>query len=263
MAVVDRRAIFYDIDGVLAVSWEALPGAAEAVAVLREAGWLTAFVTNTSSLSRKEIARRLADAGVDAATDEIFTAARAAARYLDEHHHGARCLLLNNGDLGEDVAGLNLVDKDADVVLTGASGPDITYEALNRAFQSLLGGARLVAMHRNASWATAAGLQLDMGPFVLALESAAGVEAKVVGKPAPEFYGSILDQLGVKAADTVMIGDDVESDVLGAQALGMHGVLVRTGKFRPETLAAASGEPDDVIDSVADLADLLGVNRIG
>jgi HAD superfamily hydrolase (TIGR01458 family) len=218
-------------------------------------------VTNTSSLSRRKIAEQLAAVGIEADVEEVFTAARAAALYLDEQHPGARCLLVNSGALGEDLAGLELVEDGAEVVLTGGAGPGIGYELLNRAFQCLLGGAVLVAMHRNASWTTTAGPQLDMGPFVLALETAAGVEAKVVGKPAPEFFDSILDRLEVEPSEAVMIGDDVESDVLGAQAAGMRGVLVRTGKFRPEMLARASGEPDDVIDSVADLADLLGVGE--
>ena len=254
-----RRAILYDIDGVLTISWRPLPGAAEVVHLLRTAGWLTAFVTNTSSMSRRAIAELLVAGGIEVQEDEVFTAARAAAAYMDEHHRGARCLLVNAGSLGEDLAALDLVDDGAEVVLTGAAGPEIGYEVLNRAFQSLLGGAALVAMHRNTSWTTEAGPQLDMGPLVLALEQAAGVRAKLLGKPAPEFYRSILGQLGLQPSEALMIGDDVESDVLGAQAVGMHGVLVRTGKFRPEVLAKASGKPDDVIDSIAGLADLLGM----
>ncbi|HLN05083.1 MAG TPA: TIGR01458 family HAD-type hydrolase [Acidimicrobiales bacterium] len=259
----DHRAILFDIDGVLTVSWKPLPGAAEAVSLMRKAGWSLAFVTNTSSMSRRILGQQLADAGIEARIEEIFTAARAATLYLNEHYRGARCLLLNSGSLGEDLEGLNLANDDggAEVVLTGGAGPEIGYDLLNRAFRSLLDGASLVAMHRNFSWTTTDGPQLDMGPLVLALETAASVEAKLIGKPAPEFYSSILDQLGVEPSGAVMIGDDIESDVLGAQAIGMHGVLVRTGKFRAEALERASGEPDDVIDSVAGLAELLDIGH--
>jgi len=256
-----RRAILYDIDGVLTISWSALPGAAETVDLMRKAGWPTAFVTNTSSMSRRVIAARLLDAGIRAEVEEIFTAPRAAVIYMSEHHPGARCLLLNSGSLGEDLEGLDLVEDEADVVLTGGAGPEIGYDILNRAFRCLLGGAALVAMHRNSTWTTAAGPQLDMGPFVRALETATGVRAKLVGKPAPEFYCSIVEHLGVELSEAVMIGDDIESDVLGAQALGMRGILVRTGKFRPDVLTGASAEPDDVIDSIAGLAELLRVGH--
>lgn len=254
-----RRAVLFDIDGVLTVSWAEIPGAADAVRRLRLAGWSTAFVTNTSSVSRRVIAQRLRTAGIEAESDEILTAARAAAETLRATYPDARCLLLNSGSIDEDLEGVHLVDDDADVVLTGGAGPEIGYELLNRAFQLLLGGASLVAMHRNLTWTTAAGAQLDMGAFVAGLEQAAGTEAKVIGKPAPEFFSAVLRHVGVKPSDAVMVGDDVEADVLGAQALGIRGVLVRTGKFREASLARAGGTPDDVIDSVADLPGLLGV----
>jgi ribonucleotide monophosphatase NagD (HAD superfamily) len=110
-------------------------------------------------------------------------------------------------------------------------------------------------MHRNLSWRTAEGLVLDSGAFTLGLERAAGVEATVVGKPSAQFFASVLGLLGVSAEEAVMVGDDIEADVLGAQAAGIRGVLVRTGKFRPQDLDR--GDPVHVIDSVADLPALL------
>jgi len=252
-----RRAVLLDIDGVLVVSWRALPGAADAVARLRAAGWRVSFVTNTSSLTRRAIADRLRLAGIGVELGEILTAGRAAVRYLGERHPGASVLLLNSGSIDEDLEGVHLVGDNADVVLTGGAGTEIDYRLLNRAFQLLLGGASLVAMHRNLSWVTTDGAQLDMGAFVAGLELAAGTEAVVVGKPAPEFYAAALAQVGAEPCDAVMVGDDVESDVLGAQAIGIRGVLVRTGKFRPAALQRARGKPDEMIDSIADLADLL------
>ncbi len=112
-------------------------------------------------------------------------------------------------------------------------------------------------MHRNLDWQTAEGLQLDMGAFIVGLEQAAGVTATVVGKPSPAFFGAVLAGLGVAPADALMIGDDIDADVLGAQASGIGGVLVRTGKFREEALARSTGRPDHVVDSVADVPALL------
>lgn len=249
----DRRAVLLDIDGVLTISWRPLPGAARAVSELREGGWPVAFVTNTTSTTRREISRRLGEAGIDVGVEEVFTAPRAAAAYLTKHHPGARCLLLTEGSIEEDLDGVELVARGADVVLTGGAGPAIGYEKTNAAYQELLSGAAFVAMHKNLCWETAQGSQLDMGAFVIGLEHATGVRATVVGKPSSEFFGSVLGWLGASAADALMVGDDIEADVLGAQRVGLRGVLVRTGKFRERDLQRADASPDEVIDSIADL----------
>jgi ribonucleotide monophosphatase NagD (HAD superfamily) len=112
-------------------------------------------------------------------------------------------------------------------------------------------------MHRNLYWRTNTGLQLDGGAFLLGLEAAAHVNAEVVGKPSAGFFTAALTRLHVDAAETLMIGDDIDADVLAAQRNGITGVLVRTGKFLPQALEAADGAPNHVLDSIADLPDLL------
>ncbi|MFF6977802.1 HAD-IIA family hydrolase [Streptomyces sp. NPDC008343] len=265
------RAVLIDIDGVLTVSWQPLPGAVEALREIREAGLGVALVTNTTSRTRASIARTLADAGFPVSAEDILTAPAVTAAYLAEHCPGARCVLLNSGDIGEDLDGVALVgdDEDAnegdgsggrsvpDVVVVGGAGPEFGYAALNRAFGHLQRGARLVAMHRNLYWRTDDGLQLDTGAFLVGLEKAARVEAEITGKPSAAFFEAALAHVGVGAGEAVMVGDDVESDVLAAQRAGVRGVLVRTGKYLPETHRAASGTPDHVIDSFAGLPALL------
>lgn len=255
------RCLLLDIDGVLTVSWKPLPGAADAVRRLRESGRNVAFLTNTTTTPRQRILERLAEAGIAAALEEIFTAPRATASYLSDTRPGARCLLINSGSIETDLEGVELVPADSphiDVVLTGGAGSETGYDILNRAFRALLDGAELVSMHRNLQWQTASGLQLDMGAFIVGLEQATGKEAAVVGKPAPEFYNAVLHDLGLAADQTVMVGDDLEADVEGAQGVGITAVLVRTGKFRNESLERSHVRPDHIIDSVADLPALLG-----
>ncbi|KUN80608.1 HAD family hydrolase [Streptomyces bungoensis] len=253
------RAVLVDIDGVLTVSWKPLPGAVAALRAIRAAGLGVALVTNTTSRTRASVAAALSEAGFEVGVDDVLTAPAVTAAYLAERFPGARCALLNSGDVAEDLAGVTLVDDDPDVVVVGGAGPEFGYAALNRAFGQLRRGARLVAMHRNLYWRTDAGLQLDSGAFLLGLERAARVEAEVTGKPSPAFFAAALARLGVRADQALMVGDDVESDVLAAQRAGITGVLVRTGKYRPETEAGASGTPDHVRDSFADLPALLGL----
>jgi len=253
--------VLIDIDGVLTVSWEPLPGAVAALRHLRAAGLPVALVTNTTSRPRSAIAAVLTRAGFPVTAADILTAPAIAAAYLNDHYPGARCLLLNSGDIGEDLAGVTLAPASdpapAQVVLVGGAGPEFSYQALNRAFGCLRGGAKLVAMHRGLYWRTSDGLQLDSGAFVAGLEQAAGVEAEVVGKPAAAFFATALTQLGAAAAHTLMVGDDIETDVLAAQRQGLTGVLVKTGKYLPSTHHHASGTPDHVLDSFADLPALL------
>jgi HAD superfamily hydrolase (TIGR01458 family) len=255
------RAVLIDIDGVLTVSWKPLPGAVAALQRLRGDGYPVALVTNTTSRSRTLIARALAGAGFPVTAGDILTAPVIAAAYLCEHYPGARCLLLNSGDIGEDLAGLTVTrgsdPAPADVVLLGGAGPEFSYQALNEAFGHLQRGARLVAMHRGLYWRTSEGLQLDTGAFLAGLEQAAGTEADVVGKPAAAFFAAALAHLDAGPAHTMMIGDDIETDVLAAQRHGLTGVLVKTGKYLPRTHHNASGTPDYVLGSFADLPALL------
>ncbi|WP_209438903.1 HAD-IIA family hydrolase [Streptomyces durhamensis] len=253
------RAVLIDIDGVLTVSWKPLPGAVEALRRIRGAGLGVALVTNTTSRTRASIAATLSAAGFEVGPRDVLTAPSATAAHLAEHCPGARCALLNSGDIAEDLGDVTLVDDDPDVVVLGGAGPEFDYAALNRAFGHLQRGARLIAMHRNLYWRTESGLQLDSGAFLLGLERAARVEAEVTGKPSRAFFEAALARLGAGAGQALMVGDDVESDVLAAQRAGLTGVLVRTGKFQQETLEGASGAPDHVLGSFADLPALLGL----
>ncbi|WP_179023088.1 HAD-IIA family hydrolase [Streptomyces sp. IMTB 2501] len=254
------RAVLIDIDGVLTVSWKPLPGAVAALRRIRAAGLGVVLVTNTTSRTRASIAETLGAAGFEVGAEDVLTAPSATAAHLAEHFPGARCALLNSGDIAADLGGVTLVEDDPEVVVFGGAGPEFDYAALDRAFGWLQRGARLIAMHRNLYWRTDAGLRLDAGAFLLGLEQAARVEAEVTGKPSRAFFAAALAQLGVGAQQALMVGDDVESDVLAAQRAGLTGVLVRTGKFQQETLDGASGTPDHVLDSFADLPTLLGLS---
>ena len=201
------RAVLIDIDGVLTVSWKPLPGAVAALQWLRAAAVPLALVTNTTSRTRASIADTLAGTGFPVAAGNILTAPVIAAAYLQDHYPGGRCLLLNSGDIRQDLAGLPLArpghPAPVDVVLVGGAGPEFSYQALNHAFGHLQRGARLVAMHRGLYWRTSEGLQLDTGAFLAGLEQAAGTEADVVGKPAAAFFATALVHLGADAAHTL------------------------------------------------------------
>ena len=249
-------AVLLDIDGVLHVSGEPIPGAADAIQELRDGGHRIRFVTNNSTRARVTLADELRRIGVDLAADEIETTPLAAAKHLA----GQRVLALTMSAIRPDLArSVDLVDDRADAVLLGGAdesnetGEVFSWPNLNRAFAELRRGARFVCLHRNRWWQTKAGPLVDAGAFVAGLEYVSGVEAEVVGKPSRAYFESALSELGAEPADAVMVGDDVDSDVGGAKAVGLRGILVRTGKFTEEALAAADPKPDAVLDSVGEL----------
>lgn len=253
------RGVLLDVDGVLVVSWEPLPGARECLHWLGAHGLDVCLVTNTSSKTRRQIAQVLTGAGMEVGPAQIETAVSAAARYLRERHPGVKCLVVNDGPVGEDLVGVPEASaaNEAGVVLLGGAGPQVGYADLNAAFALALEGVPIVALHRNTRFQTAEGPALDMGAFVVGLEAAAGIEIPVLGKPAPEFFRAALAEIGVDAPDAVMVGDDIQADVRGAQAVGMTGVLVKTGKFRPRDLDDGGAAPDHVIDHIGNLPALL------
>jgi HAD superfamily hydrolase (TIGR01458 family) len=248
-------AILLDIDGVMQVSGEPIPGAAAAVQQLRANGHRIRFVTNTTTRSRSQLAQELRAHGVEVADEEIQTAAETAARRL----RGKRVLALTMHALVHDLEGLELVGEGAQAVLLGGADetPEtnlvFSYMNLARAFAELEAGAELYCLHRNRWWQTKHGPMLDAGAFVAGLEYAAQTEAIVLGKPSPAYFEAACDALDADPDRTWMIGDDLESDVLGAQRLGMRTVLVRTGKFRPDTVERSRLQPDGIVSSLAQL----------
>ena len=253
------RSILLDVDGVLHVSGEPIDGAAAAIDRLRAAGYRLRFLTNNTTRSRRSLAVDLRGMGVRLADEELQTTGVAAARALA----GRRVLAIAMPGILEDLEGVDLVDAGADAVLVGGcdEGPETAtvfgYAALNRAFLELDRGAALYCLHKNPWWQTRNGPLLDAGAFVRGLEYATGSEATVLGKPSASYFEVAVTALESDPADTWMVGDDIEADIAGAKRSGLRAVLVRTGKFREETLARTETEPDAVLDSIAELPDWL------
>ncbi len=252
-------AILLDVDGVFHVSGEPIPGGAETVRRLRADGHRLRFVTNNTTRTRAQLAEELRAIGVELDDEELQTTPRAAAHALA----GKRVLALTMHAIVGELEGIELVGEDAEAVLIG--GADETPETnlvfsfmnLARAFQELEAGADLYCLHKNRWWQTRQGPLLDAGAFVAGLEYAADIEANVLGKPSPAYFDAALDALDADASMAWMVGDDIESDIGGAQRCGMHTVLVRTGMFRPDSVEASRIRPEVIVSSIAQLPDWL------
>jgi HAD superfamily hydrolase (TIGR01458 family) len=255
-------AILLDVDGVLHVSGAPIAGAAAAVRRLRADGHRIRFVSNTTTRSRAQIGDQLRLMGIEVEDDELQTTGAVAARVLK----GKRVLALTMPGLLDDLEGLQLVGMNVDAVLLGGAdegeetGRVFSYLNLNRAFHELEAGAELYCLHKNRWWQTAEGARLDAGAFVAGLEYAADIEATVLGKPSNAYFAAALEALDAEAGLTWMVGDDLETDIVGAHKHGMKTLLVRTGKFRPDDVERSPVQPDGIVSSIAQLPDWLENN---
>ncbi|MBA3318042.1 MAG: HAD-IIA family hydrolase [Gemmatimonadales bacterium] len=258
-------AYLLDLDGTLYAGGAAVPGAPETLARLRHRGVPFRLVTNTTSRSRAMLVERLRGYGFAVEPEEIFTATLAGAAFAREAGIRTVAPYLPAPAL-EDLSPLELVGGSSRVggapseggrpeaVILGDLGETWNYALLQEAFDYVMGGAAIIALSRDRYWQRGGRLALDAGPFVAALEYATGKAATVAGKPSPAFYAAALAGLGVSGpAAAAMVGDDLWSDVEGAQRAGLQGWLVRTGKFREETLRDSGITPDRVLSSVAEL----------
>jgi len=271
-------AFLLDLDGTLYSGGAPVPGAVAAVAALHDRRLPFRFLTNTTSRSRAGIVRKLQAYGFAIAPAHIQTPV-VVATALARAEGLTTIVPFVAEEALEDLAGFELrggrggsggqalhpgpapsAFSAPPAVLIGDLGAQWTFGLMQEAFEYLNAGARFLALSRDRYFRSTDGLRLDAGPFVAALEYATGREATVVGKPSPAYYAEALAALGASAhpARVAMVGDDLWSDVAGAQRAGCQGWLVRTGKFREEALRASGVTPDRIIDSIADLPRLIG-----
>ena len=258
--MTDRKVsgFLIDLDGVLYTGDTAVPGAVKTMQALADNGYPFRCLSNSTRKCRRTIAARLETMGFAIPESSIFTPPLAAVRYMRDAKKD-RAFLLVTGDVDRDFAGACTDDGSVhtDYVVVGDAGDKVTYANLNHAFRCLMEGAGLIALERDRYWMDKDGLSLSAGPVVAALEMAAGTKATVVGKPSKEFFGLALKDLGLPKEEVIMIGDDIATDIGGAQGAGIRGALVRTGKFRPGVLDDSNVRPDHVIDSINDILTLL------
>jgi HAD superfamily hydrolase (TIGR01458 family) len=265
------RGLLLDVDGVLVLRGKLIPGAAEALAALDAARFPYRLATNYSLFSRATLSRQFAEAGVAIPPEWIVSAASAAAAHARRRFGAEPVYVLTSADARVEFEGLALMSHDeaaepgarAAAVIVGDAGEEFTPRNIQAAFRLLKNGARFVAMHKNRWWVTSAGVVLDSGAYVAALEFATERRALVTGKPSRTFFGEGVGQLGLPASDVAMVGDDLWNDVLGAQKAGLRGVFVRSGKHGEAELARIASTrggrtPDAVAPSVREVVDALG-----
>jgi len=255
------RGVLFDVDGTLLSGDDAIPGAAETLRAVDEAGLAWRLITNTTRRSCEAIAGVLRQAGFSVVAERILTPAVLARRQIIASGR-TRALPLLPEEPRRDFEGVEWVRERPDWVVVGDLGPEFTWPLLNQAFRWLLEGAALLALQKNPYWhAGPGGLVLDAGAFVAGLEYAAGVKAEIVGKPNRAFFDLAFSVLELSAGEVVVVGDSLVNEGVAGAAAGCRTVLVRTGKFRDGDLPIDGYEPDGVLESVAELTEWLDRGR--
>jgi HAD superfamily hydrolase (TIGR01458 family) len=252
----ETKAILLDLDGVLYTGGQIIAGADLAVQQLHDAGLLIAGVTNTTTQPKLAIAKKLKDFGIPVQETEIYTPAALAVQRIGSS--SARLFIRDS--LRQDFHGIHSTDHQPDFIVMGdLGGEGYSPEVLRDIFMQVMDGSQLLALHKNRFWQKPDGLHLDLGPFVAAIEYATGKQATILGKPSKDFFHGVCSSMGVLPEQTLMIGDDIESDIGGAQQAGLKTALVQTGKYRAEFVQQTGIKADLVLPSIADLPNALSL----
>ncbi|HET9755775.1 MAG TPA: HAD-IIA family hydrolase [Candidatus Limnocylindrales bacterium] len=276
-ALTGVRALLLDLDGVIVLAGQAIPGATDAIAELERRRMPYRIVTNTSAVSRETLARWSAKLGAPIPASRFESALSASSAWTARRFRDQPLYVLASDDARTEFAGQRLLTHEeagkrgatAAAVVVGDSPEDATYDNLNRAFRLILDGAVLIGMHRNAWWLTPEGPTLDSGAFVTGLEFATDRPATIVGKPSAAFFSQGVRDLRREAgrdlarSDIAMVGDDVRTDIRAAQRAGLRGILVLSGKHGEADIEVAANErggrrPDAVAPDLAAVVRALG-----
>jgi NagD protein len=247
-----------DMDGVLYRGSELIPGADRFVRELRARDIPFLFLTNNSQRTRRDVVAKLARLGLEVEDRHVFTSAMATARFLAHQKPGGTAYVIGEGGLLTALHqhGYAVVDHDPDYVVVG-EGRTFNLELVEAAVRMILGGAKLIATNLDPNCPTQNGLRPGCGAMVAMLETATGVKAFSVGKPSAVMMRAARKELGLATDETSMIGDTMETDILGGVQLGFHTVLVLSGGTRREDLPRYAYRPELVVESLGELADLL------
>ncbi len=255
MAPIPPKAFLIDLDGTLYFKGEPYPGAIETINYLRQKKYQLRFLTNTTAKTPKMLHAQMQALGFDIYEDEIFNATYACLQYLHAQPKN-RCHLMVDDAVKAFFKEIPVDDDAPDFVVVGDYGEGFDFHALNHAFRLLMNGAELIALQKNLYWFSAEGMFLDCGAFVTLLEAATGKTAKVMGKPSETFFNIALESLQCSPSEAIVVGDDITSDILGADRMAMRSILVKTGKFKSDQLEHRVAKPTWVLESISALGQL-------
>lgn len=248
------KGFLIDMDGVIYSGPKLIPGATEFIATLKEKQIPFLFMTNNSQRSRRDVVNKLAGLGIEAEEKNVFNSAMATARFLARQKPHGTAYVLGEGGLLTSLhkQGYSLVAQKPDFVVVG-EGRNFTLEMVNKAVDMILDGSKLIATNLDPSPKKKGWANLGIRAIVSMIEEATGKKAFSVGKPSPVMMREARKELGLMTAETAIIGDTMETDILGGIQMGYQTILTLSGVSKRENLENYAFSPDLIIESVAAL----------
>jgi NagD protein len=253
------RSWLMDMDGVLVHEEQAIPGAAEFLAGLRERGIPFLVLTNNSIYTRRDLAARLRISGLEVPEEAIWTSALATARFLEDQRPGGSAFVIGEAGLTTALheAGYVLTERDPDYVILGETRT-YSFERLTRAIRLIDAGARFIATNPDPTGPSPDGSLPATGSVAALISRATGVQPYFVGKPNPLMMRSALNAIDAHSEDTAMVGDRMDTDIISGLEAGLETILVLTGVMTRPDAERYPYRPSRTVDSIADLVGDLG-----
>ncbi len=243
-----------DMDGVLVHGSQPIPGANEFIKRLRAAGAPFLVLTNNPIYTPRDLSARLERIGLEVPPEAIYTSAMATARFLQSQHPNGTAYVIGEAGLTTALhdTGYTMTDHDPDYVVVGETTA-LSYERLTRAVRFVAAGARFVATNPDVSGPGDGGIVPACGAIAALIATASGVKPYFVGKPNPLMMRTALRTLGAHSEESVMVGDRMDTDIIGGTESGMETILVLTGVTRREDVERFPYRPTRVLGSVAEI----------
>lgn len=247
-----KKGFLIDMDGVIYKGNATIPGAKEFVEYLKKNNHPFLFLTNNSQRTNRDIVTKLLKMGIEVTESNIFTSAKATALYLARQKTKGTAYVIGEGGLLNALNEIeySIVDTEPDYVVVG-EGRSFTFEMLENAVRMVSKGSKLIATNMDPNCPTEFGLRPGCGAFVKMIEVATGMSAFSPGKPNPIMFRAARKQLDLRTDETTMIGDTMETDILGGVQMGYRTVLVLSGGTKREDLCKFSYQPDVIVESIA------------
>jgi len=250
------KGLLIDLDGVLSIGNKAIIKAAETIQLIKEKKITFRIATNYTTLSRESLYLKLRSLGIRIEKDDIISAAYAGVLKLRSLGNPS-CELFIKEDTKGDFQEFLIDHISPEYIIIGDLGNEWRFDIINNIFNKVLNGSKIIALHKGRYFQTEKGLQIDTGAFIKAIEYATSTTSEVIGKPEKTFFELVLNEMNIKASESIMIGDDIVNDIQGAQLSGCKGVLVKTGKYRKEIINKSSIKPDLTISSFSEIIKFL------
>jgi NagD protein len=248
------KGFLIDMDGVIYSGNELIPGADTFITALKKRDVPFLFLTNNSQRTPRDVVNKLAGIGIEAEEKDVFTSAMATGWFLARQKPNGAAYVLGEGGLLTSLHenGYTLVSQNPDFVVVG-EGRNFTLEMVNHAVDMILDGAKLVATNLDPSPKKKGWINLGIKAVVSMIEEATGIQAFSVGKPSPVMMRVARKKLGLETSETTIIGDTMDTDILGGIQVGYRTILTLSGVSKRENLKNYAFYPDLVVNTVGDL----------